>query len=144
MPDQLKTAYQVSRLAIGCAALATPGLSGRVALGGTGTGPEVLLARMAGVRDIALGLGQILGERHGSARGFYEAAALADLGDVVAFGLAGAQGRISRPKAVIGVVLAAGGAALGIWFARSRDTSDDLDAELAELTRTAAAVEDMG
>ncbi|MCE7883962.1 MAG: hypothetical protein DYH08_08915 [Actinobacteria bacterium ATB1] len=145
MPEQLKTAYQFSRIAIGAAAFLAPGVFGKIAFGGEGGGRgSAVLSRMAGIRDIALGLGQVLGERHGSARGFYEGAALADIGDMFAFGIGVLTGDISKPKAVVGMAVAGSGAALGILYARARDTGDDLDAELAELTRTAAAVEDMG
>jgi hypothetical protein len=43
------------------------------------------LARALGARDVALGLGTLLAQRHGApARGWLEASALADTGDVAA------------------------------------------------------------
>jgi hypothetical protein len=143
MSDQLKQGYQFSRIGFGVAALVAPGVVGKI-FGVEVSGSTALVTRMLGGRDIALGLGQVLGERHNAARGFYEGAALADACDAVAMGIAVSKGDIGRFQAAVGIGLAAGAAVLGILFARTGGGDQDLDAELAELTRTAAAVEDMG
>ena len=67
-------------------------------------------ARALGARDVALGLGTLLAQRHGApVRGWLEGSALADAGDVLAT-LAGWR---SRPRlGRLGVLAAASGGAV--------------------------------
>ena len=75
------------RAGIGVVALAAPKLVMRPWVG-AGLGEESgarLLGRSLGARDLALGLGAILAERHDAAvRGWIEAGGLADAGDLAA------------------------------------------------------------
>ena len=74
------------RIAIGVAAVLTPGLATRVLGGRRGSeGIAPLLARMLGARDIALGLGTVIAlDRGKPVRGWLEGSALADTLDCVA------------------------------------------------------------
>ncbi|MHB1988506.1 MAG: hypothetical protein ACYCSF_11065 [Acidimicrobiales bacterium] len=81
------TGLAVLRSGIGVLALVAPRLALRPWVGAA-VGDEPggrLLARSVGVRDIALGAGAILAARHDApVRGWVEAGALADTGDLVA------------------------------------------------------------
>jgi len=122
---QLRRLYALSRIGLGVVALAAPGV---VSKGfGIGTGPGAKLAgRYLGCRDLVMGVGMVLGERHGSARGWYEAAGAVDLGDTL-ITLAGTRrGLMPWPRAVLVSGLAMGSAAVGFVLAA---TSDENSAE---------------
>jgi hypothetical protein len=104
------------RIAIGAAAVLTPGLAARVM--GDRRGSEriaPLFARMLGARDIALGLGTVIAlDRGKPVRGWLEGSALADTVDCVACFLArenmspgvfGAAAGLGAASAILGVVL---------------------------------------
>ena len=98
------------RIALGAVAAVAPTLPARPWVGDDARRSSArTLARALGGRDVALGLGTLLAQRHQSpVRGWLEASALADAGDVVAT-LVGWQ---SLPKTGrLGVVLAAAGGA---------------------------------
>lgn len=106
------------RLAIGVSMLLAPrGLTRRV-LRGADASPDALTAwRMVGAREVALGLGCVLAARHASPalRGWVEAGALADAGDVYAFGRDRGFHLLPRVGAVL---TAATAGAAGLWTAR--------------------------
>jgi hypothetical protein len=139
---QVKRAYQLGRVAIGSAAFVVPSLAGR------GFGVELdpggqVIMRLFGVRDAILGVGQILGEKHGAARGWYEAAAVVDAADAVVLAVGAATGVLPRRTAAVGAVVALSAAVAGLVFARAADGDaavDALDDEFAELTRTSDLV----
>lgn len=104
------------RIAIGVAAVVTPGLATRVMGGRRGSdvsGP--LFARMLGARDVALGLGTVIAlDRGAPVRGWLEGSALADTVDCVACVLArenmspsvfGAAAGFGAASAILGVLL---------------------------------------
>ena len=73
------------RIGLGVTALVAPRLPSSPWVGGADAErPSVkLMARGLGARDIALGLGPVLADRHGTAlRGWMEAGGLADAGDL--------------------------------------------------------------
>ena len=98
------------RIALGIVAFAAPTLPSRPWVGpDAGRASTKTLARALGARDVALGLGTLLAQRHRSpVRGWLEASALADAGDVIAT-LAdwGSRPRLGR----LGVIAAAAGGA---------------------------------
>jgi len=98
------------RIALGVVAVAAPTLPTRPWVGtDAGRASTKTLARALGARDVALGLGTLLAQRHRSpVRGWLEASALADAGDVIAT-LAdwGSRPRLGR----LGVIAAAAGGA---------------------------------
>lgn len=106
------------RLAIGAAMLLAPRASTRRYLEAGDASPDAVTAwRVAGARDLALGLGALLAARHASPalRGWLEAGALADATDVYAFG----RDTAFRPILRVGAMLAAAaGATAGMWAAR--------------------------
>lgn len=107
-----------ARIAIGVAVLLAPRAGTRRFLRAEDAAPDALTAwRMAGVRDVALGLGTVMAARKASPslRGWVEAGALADAGDVYAFSRDGAFYPVLRAGAVL---TAAATAAVGIWTAR--------------------------
>lgn len=84
---QAATALAGVRAGIGVAGIVAPKLVLRPWVGGElgGQSGAKLLGRSLGARDLALGLGAILAERHDVAvRGWIEAGALADGGDLAA------------------------------------------------------------
>ena len=103
------------RIALGMSYLAAPGIALRMWPGPSRTvstqADEAVLAMMArsiGGRDIGLGLGAVLAQKHGGpVRGWLEAAMLADLADAIAIGIAFRH--LPRTKAVLML-----GAALGL------------------------------
>jgi hypothetical protein len=103
------------RLAIGLGALLAP----RTALRATGmppTGPEsVVLARLAGGRDVTLAVLTLAARGSGAGlRRIGIAAAAADAADAVVFGFAGRRPEM-RLAGVAGVLSGAGSAAAGAW-----------------------------
>lgn len=107
----LALAIAALRCGLGLGAMLAPDAAARPWVGSAGAGPgRQVLARALGGRDVALGLGALLAARgDGRLRGWVEAGALADAGDVVA--TATAYRHLPRAGRVL-VLAAAGGAAL--------------------------------
>ena len=109
--DQAVQVLAWGRIALGVVVFAAPTLPTRPWVGtDAGRASTRTLARALGARDVALGLGTVLAQRHRSpVRGWLEASALADIGDVAAT-LAGWG---SRPRlGRLGVLAAAAGGAV--------------------------------
>lgn len=107
------------RVALGVMALLAPDLALRPWVGTAGRGPaRRVLARSLGARDIALGLGALVAaRREAPVRGWVEAGALADAGDVV--GTVAAFGHLPRGGRILVLASAAGAAAAGALAAPS-------------------------
>lgn len=111
------TAVAFGRIALGVSYLATPGLAlrlwpGRSASNDTDGALLRMMARSTGGRDIGLGLGTLLAQKHDSAvRGWLEAAMLADVADAVAIAIAFRH--LPRTKAVVMLGAAFGTAVAG-------------------------------
>jgi hypothetical protein len=109
------------RIAIGLAAVATPGLATRVMSAGRKPDRTAsLFARMLGARDVALGLGTVIAlDRGKPVRGWLEGSALADAVDFVACLLAreNMPPRAFRATAGLGAV----SAGLGVFLSRRLD-----------------------
>ena len=120
------TALAGVRAAIGAAAWFAPKLALRPWVGGVVASEPGgrLLGRSLGARDLALGIGAILAERHDApVRGWIEAGALSDVGDFL-----GTLGTFSKlPKATRWGVLAmtAGAVAAGALIAPCIDREHD-------------------
>lgn len=110
-------AVAVGRMALGAAYLGTPGLALKLWPGGAGTTGRDdamlrMMARHTGGRDLALGLGALLAQRHGApVRGWLEAAMLADLLDAVS--IVFAFRHLPHAKAVLMLGAALGAAVAG-------------------------------
>lgn len=106
------------RTALGVVAFVAPTLPSRPWVGiDAGRASTRTLARALGARDVALGLGTLLAQRHRSpVRGWLEVSALADAGDVAAT-LAG-WGSRPRLGRVVVLTAAAGGAVACSGLAR--------------------------
>ncbi len=122
--DATVKAIAYGRMALGVSYLATPALALRLwpgRLASTSHADEARLAMMArstGGRDIGLGLGVLLAQKHDSpVRGWLEAAMLADVADAVAILLAFRH--LPRTKAVLMLGAAVGTAAAGRQLARA-------------------------
>ena len=111
--EQQVRAFAAVRIAIGAAALVAPGLGVRKWLGPDSDGPGArLLMRMAGGRDVALGIGTLFAVRHGSpVRGWLEAGMLADTTDLV--GSLFAVRHLRRVPVTAGALSSLGAAAYG-------------------------------
>jgi hypothetical protein len=120
-PRDIAVALARGRIAIGAAALAAPGLAGRLMFGRDGSRPgPKLLGRMLGGRDVALGLGVVIAlDRGAPVRGWLEACSFADGVDLV--GSLIARDEIPRATLVNMVALAGGAALAGIWLSRQLD-----------------------
>jgi hypothetical protein len=120
-PRDLAIAMARGRIAIGAAALAAPGLAGRVMFGRDGSRPGTkVFARMLGGRDMALGLGVVIAlDRGAPVRGWLEASALADGVDLAASLIA--RDDLPRTTFLNTVALAGGAALAGIWLSRRLD-----------------------
>jgi hypothetical protein len=106
------------RVALGMGGLLAPATVHRVLFGGRRASPDgVLLLRMTGVRDLALGLGVLLalGRDPAAARGWVAAGALADAVDAPAMATSGALRPSLRP---LSALAASSGAVAGAWLAR--------------------------
>src|SRR5436305_2114901 len=117
----LAMSFARCRIALGAAAVLTPGLATRV-IGGrrASEGITPLFARMLGARDIALGLGTVIAlDRGKPVRGWLEGSALSDSVDCVACVLA----RQHMPPTVFrsAAGLAAASAVAGVLFSRRLD-----------------------
>ena len=109
------------RIAIGVAAVVTPGLAARVMGGRRASGGIApFFARMLGGRDIALGLGTVIAlDRGKPVRGWLEGSALADTVDCVACVLA--RENMSPTAAAAGAGLGGASAILGVLLSRRLD-----------------------
>lgn len=109
------------RIAIGLAAVVTPGVAARV-MGGRrrSQGIAPLFARMLGARDVALGLGTVIAlDRGKPVRGWLEGSALADAVDCVACVLA--RENMSLTAFAAGAGLGGVSAILGVLLSRRLD-----------------------
>ena len=110
-------AVAIGRMALGAAYLAAPGPALRLWPGPAGStdGDEALLRMMArhtGGRDMALGVGALLAQKHDApVRGWLEAAMLADVLDAVS--ILFAFRHLPRTKAAAMLILALGTAVAG-------------------------------
>lgn len=108
------------RIALGIAAVVSPGLASR-AMGGRGSDPIArLFARMLGGRDVALGLGTVIAlDRGKPVRGWLEGSVLADTVDC----LACVRAREDMSPVAFGAAagLGAASAILGIFLSRRLD-----------------------
>ena len=113
--EQQVKALALGRIGIGAVALLTPGPALKRWLGPGSARPDTRwLARAVGSRDVAIGIGTLFALKHQSpVRGWLEAGALADAGDLVA-SLLGIR-ELPRVRA-----LGTAGAALGgvLWSRR--------------------------
>ena len=120
-------AVAVGRIALGMSYLATPGLGMKLWPGRSGsTGRDDALLRMmarhTGGRDIGLGVGALLAQRHDApVRGWLEAAMLADTVDAMSILLAFRH--LPRTKAVLMLVAALGTAVAGRQAAAAAGSS---------------------
>jgi hypothetical protein len=119
-PRTIGLAVGVGRTVVGAVFLAAPVASVRILGLDTATAARVTwLARMAAVRDVAIGLGTLdsVGRNRG-ARTWLAAGAAADLADAVVIGAALRSGR-AKGVAAAGIVAGAAAAAVvGAWAAR--------------------------
>lgn len=116
----LADGYAYGRIVLGVTGIVAPGPVGTVF--GIGATPQArVAARHIAARDLVAGMGMVLGRRRGKARGWYEAAALTDLLDVLVAVAAGRRGVLTRSRASLVVVLAGGSAAAGLLLARRVD-----------------------
>ena len=130
----LALAQARARIAVGAAMLLAPGLA-RLWIGDAAASRGVkVLTRAFAARDLALGLGVAIAIDRGSpVRGWLEAGALADVGDLGGTLLAGDSIPDSARKSV--AVVAAGSAALAGWLSRALDRPPEpVEAPEAALT----------
>lgn len=128
-----KVALAAGRIGVGALSFLAPAVAGKLIGADLGDGGR-LMVRLFGSRDAILGVGQLLAERHGTARGWYEAAMVVDGLDAAALLAATARGEIKRPLGIFWTAVALTGLVGGFVAARSSVGDDDLEAELAELT----------
>jgi hypothetical protein len=126
-PRELATGLARGRIALGAAAIAAPGLAGRVMFGREGARPAIrAFARMLGGRDLVLGLGVVIAlDRGAPVRGWLEACAVADTVDLVSCVLA--RDEIPRTTYVNTVALAGAAALTGLWLSRRLDPAPAAD-----------------
>lgn len=120
-PKDLARALSLTRIAIGAFAFIAPR---RLAKSWTGHEGDIVAAPMAirglGARDIALGLGTLLAlDRGKGARGWLEAGALADAGDVIS--TLARFGDLPMLKRFTALASASTGAYLGMALAEAID-----------------------
>jgi hypothetical protein len=115
--DATVRAVGVGRIALGTSYLLAPGMAlklwpGRASTTDADGAMLRMMSRSIGGRDIGLGLGVILAQKHdGPVRGWLEAAMLADVADAVAILLA--IKHVPRTRAVLMLGAALGTAAAG-------------------------------
>ncbi len=115
--------------------LVAPGLAARAWIGDDAGRPAVkVITRGFGGRDLALGLGVVIAlDRGAPVRGWLEASALADVGDLLGTLLAGGSIPASARKAV--AALAGGSALTALGLSRVLDEpSEPVSAPEASLT----------
>lgn len=100
VPSSVVPALGITRLVIGAGMLANPaGLGKALGLTDDAAREAGWLARLAGAREIGIGLGTLLAWRSGApAAGWVAAQAISDGSDAVAFAVSAAQGRISTSR----------------------------------------------
>lgn len=111
-----------ARIGIGLTAVLAPGFATRLlSVDGEASGVGPLLARMAGARDVALGLGTLIAVDKGTpVRGWLEGAAIADAADALTAVLGRKQ---LAPRAFAGSFALAASAALScLALSRRLDT----------------------
>lgn len=119
--EDLARALSLTRIAIGSLAFIAPRKLARAWTGRRGEDvPGNMAMRGLGIRDVALGLGTLMAlERGRGARGWLEACALSDAGDVVST-LAN-FGELPVLKRISALASAGTGAYLGIALAEALD-----------------------
>lgn len=119
LADLLAGGIALARIGIGIAATLTPGWVARVQFGADSPAMRITV-RMLGARDLALGAGELLSSRHGSAsrRAWVEAGGVADAGDAAAFLR---SGRGTARRRGLTIFVAAASAACSAWAARHLD-----------------------
>jgi hypothetical protein len=123
--NPLAQGFAVGRVVLGATALVAPGPVSKAF--GLGEGPSARVAgRYLGGRDLATGVGMLLAGRHGTARGWFEAAALIDFIDAGATVLAASTGAMPKGRAALVTLLAAGSGAVALALARTADEPDEL------------------
>jgi hypothetical protein len=123
--SKLALASARGRIAIGVFAVAAPAPATRMFLGRSqASGAEPQLTRMVGIRDLALGLGTAIAIDKGTpVRGWLEAAAVADAGDLVAALLGRKQ--MSQQAFIGTLALTSGAVVVGLVLARRVEKGDD-------------------
>jgi hypothetical protein len=115
--DTVVKAVAVGRIALGLSYLATPGLALKLWPGRSGSTERDdallrMMARHTGGRDVGLGVGALLAQRHGApVRGWLEAAMLADVLDAASIVVAFRH--LPRTKAILMLGAALGTAVAG-------------------------------
>jgi hypothetical protein len=122
--EELVRLVGLVRVAAGAGFFLFPGRVMRLWTGRNETSSSLrLAARSLGIRDLAIGLGTLIAlENHGRGphlRGWLEAGALSDSGDLVA--MLGAWGHISKPRAVFFGVVTAASVVVGLQLAAAVD-----------------------
>lgn len=121
--DATVKAIALGRIGLGLSFSLAPGLAlrawpGRPPFRGADAAVARMLARSTGGRDISLGLGLLLAQRHGgSTRGWLEAAMLADVADAVSILIAFRH--LPRVRALMMLGAALGTAGAGQRLARA-------------------------
>ena len=121
--DATVRAVAVGRIGLGLSYLITPGLAMKAWPGRSGNTDQDeallrMMARHTGGRDVGLGVGALLAQKHGGpVRGWLEAAMLADVLDAVS--ILFAFKHLPRGRAVLMLGAALGTAAAGQRLART-------------------------
>lgn len=124
--NPLAQGFAAGRMALGASALIAPTPVSR-AFGLAGGPSSRVSGRYLGGRDFATGLGMLLAGRHGSARGWFEAAALIDFIDAGATVIAGTRGTMPTRRAALVTALAAASGATALYLARTADADEPGD-----------------
>ncbi|HEX9888870.1 MAG TPA: hypothetical protein VGA69_05295 [Nitriliruptorales bacterium] len=122
---QIATGLAIGRVAVGTAMFAAPGAFGKGWIGSDAGRPGTqLIMRVAGIRDLVLGLGLLTSLSSGQdARRWIEAGIVADAGDATAAVLG--RGEASRFAVASTVLIAAGAAGAGAYARVNLDTDAD-------------------
>ncbi|MHB8341002.1 MAG: hypothetical protein ACYDB7_07480 [Mycobacteriales bacterium] len=125
----LAPAVAAGRVVLGGAMFGKPGLLTRPMGVDAATAKQVAWApRMAGSRDLLLGLGLLDAARRGAdRRPWLLFAALADAGDVLAFGKAVRDRQVNRPVGVLALVTAAAAVLASVLALLAGPGSPDAD-----------------
>jgi len=102
VPASVVPALGITRIVIGAGMIVNPsGLGKALGLGDQQARDAGWLARLAGAREIGIGLGTLHAWRTGGpAAGWVAAQAISDASDAVAFATVAAQGKISRTRGI--------------------------------------------
>jgi NADH:ubiquinone oxidoreductase subunit K len=100
VPSSVVPALGITRLVIGAGMIGNPaGLGRALGLDGNAAREAGWLARLAGAREIAIGLGTLVAWRRGApTAGWVAAQAISDGSDAVAFAVVAAQGKITASR----------------------------------------------